>query len=369
MSPAEPVISADSHISETEACFADIDPRFRESRPRAIYDEQAGAVLTVPDLGLKVPMGLICTAGRTPEEFARPVHWEELHPAGHEPKARLAIQDEEGVRAEVLYPSMGMVLCNHPDIDYKKACFEAYNRWLAAFCAQEPSRLLGIGIASLRSIEEGVAEVQRIAEQGFRGVMLPGDPNVEDYDHPCYDPFWEACVDLGLPVSFHILTTRDGILDRVRGSSLVRQIVTVRGVQNIVMVLVLGGVFDRHPELRVVCVESDAGWVPHFKFRLDHAYQRHRFHMPTQTLEALPSEYVDRNIYVTFQDDHSIRCVTGGLNMERVLWATDFPHSDGTYPHSRRVMEEVTEGMSGADRRRLLHDNAARLYGLQPEGA
>ena len=123
--------------------------------------------------------------------------------------------------------------------------------------------------------------------------MLPGDPAVKDYDHRCYDPFWEACVDLGLPVSFHILTTKDGIMERVRGSRLVHQINTVRGVQNIVMVMVLGGVFDRHPNLRVVGVEADAGWVPHFKFRLDHAYERHRHHLSTTELQRTPGEYVD----------------------------------------------------------------------------
>ena len=133
---------------------------------------------------------------------------------------------------------------------------------------------------SMRSPSEALQELLQAKAQGFRGVMLPGDPQENDYDHACYDEFWRACVDLRMPVSFHILTTKDGILERVRGSKLVHQIVTVRGVQNIILMLILGGVFDRHPALRVVCVESDGGWVPHFKFRMDHAYERHRFHLP-----------------------------------------------------------------------------------------
>lgn len=127
-------------------------------------------------------------------------------------------------------------------------------------------------VLSMRSPGEGIAEFEEAREQGFRGVMLPGDPQVEDYDHACYDPFWRRCVELETPVSFHILTTKDGIMERVRGSRLAHQIVTVRGLQSIVMMMILGGVFDRHPDLRIVCVESDAGWVPHFKFRMDHAY-------------------------------------------------------------------------------------------------
>ncbi|MDG2306115.1 MAG: amidohydrolase family protein [Candidatus Binatia bacterium] len=363
MSDLEPVISADSHICEIEACYDDIDPDFRDRRPKAIFDEQAGAVLEISDLGLRIPMGLVCTGGRPPEDFGRAVPWEEIHPAGFDPAERLAIQDAEGVRAEVLYPSLGMILCNHPDVDYKKACFDAYNRWLASFCEKDPQRLLGVGQATVRTIDEGIEELRAIKAQGFRSVMLPGDPSVEDYDHPCYDPLWEACIDLGLPVSFHILTTKDGIMDRVRGNSnLVRQINTVRGVQNIVMVLILGGVFDRHPDLRVICVEADAGWVPHFKFRLDHAYERHRHHLSTTELARMPGEYMDENVYVTFQDDYSVKHVRGGLEMSRVLWATDFPHSDGTYPYTRKVIDEVTDGLDPADRNRLLRGNAAALY-------
>lgn len=357
-------ISADSHICETEDCFRDIDPAYEHRRPRAVYDEKRGALLEIADLGVKVPMGIISTAGRTPEQFARPVHWHELHPAGHEPQARLAIQDEEGIVAEVLYPSLGMVLCNHPDIDFKAACFAAYNRWLGTFCAAAPHRLIGIPIISMRSPDEACQELRAAHALGFRGVMLPGDPAVEDYDHACYNAFWETCVALDIPVSFHILTTKDGILERVRGSKLVHQIVTVRGLQNIIMMMILGGVFDRHPRLQVVCVESDAGWVPHFKFRMDHAYERHRHHLRAETLGQMPSYYFDNNIFVTFQDDYSVKQVKDGLNLDRVMWATDFPHSDGTYPRSRTVMQEVTAGMTDAQRHKLVYGNAAALYGI-----
>ncbi len=359
-----PIISADSHVSETEEVFADIDPRFRDERPHAIYDEQIGAVLRIPRYDIKVPMGVICTAGRDPKEFGKAVRWEELHPAGHDPKARLQIQDEDGIASEVIYPSLGMVLCNHPDVDYKKACFDAYNRWLQGFCERDPRRLVGMPLAALRTVEEGIDELRRIKEMGFRGVMLPGDPHVEDYDRACYDPFWEACVDLGLPVSFHILTTKADFAAAVRGPRIIQQIVTVRGNQNIAMMMVLGGVFERHPGLRVVLVESDAGWVPHFNFRMDHAWERHRWWMEIGAIQEPPSHYFQRNVYVTFQDDSSVRLVKSALNMDQVLWATDFPHSDGTYPHTHEIIEQVTEGMSATERRKILFENVNGLYDL-----
>lgn len=357
-------ISADSHISEVEDCFRQIESKFESRRPKQMFDEKRGAVLEIADLGVKIPMGLICTAGRDPQDFGKPVRWEELHPAGYDPKERLKIQDEEGIVAEVLYPSLGMVLCNHPDSEFRAACFAAYNRWLAEFCAHDPQRLIGMPLLGMNSPSDAIAELQESKRQGFRGVMLPGHPVVEDYDHPSYDDFWRACVDANMPVSFHILTTKDGIMERVRGSKLVHQIVTVRGVQNIILMLILGGVFDRHPNLKVVCAESDGGWVPHFRFRMDHAYERHRFHLPTEKLQKMPSSYFDDNIYVTFQDDHSIKQITGGLNLKRVMWASDFPHSDGTYPRSREVMDFVTEGMPGDSKMDILYNNAAELYGI-----
>ena len=360
-------VSADSHVAETEESFAQIEAKYRDQRPRASYDaERGGAIFSIPNLELagSVPMGLICTAGRTPEDFGKPVTWEELHPAGRDGKARLAIQDEEGVAAEIIYPSMGMVLCNHPDVDYRKACLDAYNRWLAGFCEPAPERLVGLPLLGVRTPEEGVAELEAAKAAGARGVMLSGNAAFEDYDHPAYDPFWEAAVGLGLPVSFHILTTRGDLGDHQRGHKIIQHLITIRGNQDIMSMLIFGGVFERHPELRIVCVEADAGWVPHFKFRMDHTFERHRHWQGYGGISRPPGEYFDENIYVTFQDDFSVQYALPGMNDERILWATDFPHSDGTYPRSIEVVEELASYMTPEQTRRITRDNVAELYGL-----
>lgn len=365
----EALFSADSHVVETEDCYAEIDPAFRELRPRAVDDPATGAIMVVPGLDFTVPASSLSRAGRRYEDWKLPQRWSELHPAGHDPKARLAIQDEEGILGEVIYPSVGMVICLHKDASYRKACFEAYNRWLAAFCAGAPRRLLGIGMAAVRTPEEGVREIEAIHALGLRGVMLCGDPVFEDYDHPSYAPVWEAAIGLGLPVNFHILTGRDSYGMAVRGPKIIQQIVTVRGNQNILMMMILGGVFDRHPKLRVIMVENDAGWIPHFSFRLDHAWERHRWSLEMGMIQRKPSSYMDENVYATFQDDSSVRLVIGALNPERVMWASDFPHGDGTYPNSRRVVDEVTRGMTAAQRRAIVFGNAAALYGIEDPAA
>ncbi|MEZ4354960.1 MAG: amidohydrolase family protein [Myxococcota bacterium] len=360
-------ISADSHVGEVDATYAEIDPKYRDVRPRAVYKpERGGAIFTIPNLPLAegVPMGLVCTAGRPPERFGEPVRWEDLHPACWDGKERLKILDEERVAAEIVYPSMGMVLCNHPDIDYRGACFDAYNRWLEGFCDPDRERLVGLPQVNLRTVEEGIAELVRAKEGGWKGVMLSGNAAFEDYDHPDYDPFWEACVDLGLPVSFHILTTRGDLGDHQRGHKIIQHLITIRGNQDLMAMLIFGGVFERHPKLRVVCVEADAGWVPHFKYRMDHTFERHRHWQGYGTITRPPSHYFDENVYVTFQDDYSVELALPGMNAERVLWATDFPHSDGTYPRSDEVCRELASRMSDDDARRILYDNTALLYGL-----
>jgi uncharacterized protein len=254
------------------------------------------------------------------------------------------------------------VLCNHRDFDYKHACFQAYNRWIAEYCATHPDRLLGCGQTAMRTPEEGIADLRQIKALGLRGVMMPGLPAVEDYDSPVYDPFWEAAIEVGLPLAFHILTTRGA---RTRGPAMSQFLSTVRGCQDIMAMLVLGGVFERHPDLRVVCVEADAGWAPHFMYRMDHAYKRHRFWLPPgQQLSRLPSEYFADNIYVTFQDDWTAFRFADAMNWRHLLWANDFPHSDSTWPWSQELLAEHTRQLSIEQRDAILSGNVAELYGI-----
>src|SRR5439155_15538209 len=268
---------------------------------------------------------------------------------------RLLDQDRDGISAEVLYPSAGMSLCLHPDFDYKKACFDAYNRWLAEYCGAHPHRLVGCGQTAMRSPEEGIADIHRIKEMGLRGVMLPGEPAVDDYDSPVYDDFWRAAIDLELPLSFHILTTPSG---RTRGPKANRFLSIVRGCQDIMGMLVLGGVFERHPALRVVCVEADAGWVPHFMYRMDHGAERHSNWLPPgQALSKKPSEYFAENIYVTFQDDWTAFRQADDMNWRRLMWANDFPHSDSTWPDSQELLAQHITQLRPEQQRAILCEN------------
>jgi predicted TIM-barrel fold metal-dependent hydrolase len=285
-------ISADSHITEPPNCYVDhIDAKHRDDAPRIQKLESVGDAFVIPGMPSPVPLGLLAAAGKDPKDITTGgVTFDELWRSGWDPKYRLADQDLDGVAAELIYPTVGMLLCNHPDFDYKKACFEAYNRWLAGYCAEAPRRLIGLAQVSMRTPEDGVEELKSAAAHGFKGVMMPGDPAVEDYDSAVYDPVFTAAVELGLPLSFHILTTKSGSLaQNPRGPRINGFLSIIRGNQDIIGTLIFGGVFDRHPDLKIVCVEADAGWAPHYMYRMDHAYKRHRYWMKAPPLERVPS--------------------------------------------------------------------------------
>jgi predicted TIM-barrel fold metal-dependent hydrolase len=298
------------------------------------------------------------------------VDWDELHPGGWDAEARLQEQDRDGVLVEVLYPSVGMIICNHPEADYKKACFDAYNQWLAEFVSVAPHRLIGVGQTTLRSIDEGIAELEEMKRLGLKGVMLPGVAScaetVGDYDDPVWDPYWRAAVELELPVSFHILTGGGGTLgaNYFRGPKMNSFIGIIRACQDVIGTMIFGGVFDRVPELKVVCTEADAGWVPHWMYRADHAVERHRNWLADRTIERMPSEYFREHIYVTFQDDWVAFQTAHLMNHQRLLWASDHPHSDATFPNSQEVLAKQTAHLDDDVRDDIVHRNTARLYGL-----
>ena len=149
----------------------------------------------------------------------------------------------------------------------------------------------------------------------------------------------------------------------VRGPKMNGFLSIIRGCQDIMGTLVLGGVFERHPKLRVVCVEADAGWVPHYMYRMDHAYKRHRYWLPAgQELSKLPSEYFREHIYTTFQDDFVAFQTADQMNWRRLMWANDFPHSDSTWPWSQEMLAKHAAALRPEQRRAILCENVAELY-------
>jgi predicted TIM-barrel fold metal-dependent hydrolase len=370
-------ISADSHVTEPPNCYLDyIDPKYRDIAPHVEKGPNGGDVFIVDRMAMKIPMGGMAAAGIDPREMKLDEStFDQLHRGGFDGSVRVADQDRDGVAGEIIYPSVGMLICNHPDPDYKNACFKAYNRWLQDFQAPAPDRIYGIGQTAVRSVKEAIDDLQKIREMGFHGVMMPCEPATEvDYDDPAFDPLWQAAVDLKLPLSFHILTSgRDAAALNAavngaaaqRGKGKANMFHTlIRANQDVISMFIWGRVFERFPDLKIVCVEADAGWAPHFMYRMDHFYNRHRFWSKTEEMSKLPSEFFRENVYLTFQDDFVAFSTVDLMNPRRLMWANDFPHSDSTWPWSQQMLARQTKSLTDEQRRWVLRDNVRELYNL-----
>jgi uncharacterized protein len=362
------IISADSHVLEPHDLWTArlAGGPFADRAPTMVEDDQHGHLFVIDGLR-PFPIGLAGAAGKPSSELrATGDRVEGLRSGGWDPAVRLDDMDTDGVDAEVLYPSVGMTLAQSKDAEYQVACIQAYNDWLVDYCAGGKGRLIGLALIPTVDVDAGVAEIERTGAAGLRGAMVPGLPPEGHYAETRFDPLWAAFADHGWPVSFHILTGATGG-DPTLGSGIAMMTVMsiVHQMQQTLSLLMFGGVFDRHPGLRVVSAEHDAGWVAHYAYRLDQMYERHHNWLGRRvTMERQPSEYLRENVWYTFQKDPVAVETRHRVGLGQLMWASDYPHSDSTWPHSRKVIERDFGGVPAGEVDALVRANAARLYAI-----
>jgi len=363
------IISADGHVCEPPNCYSEfIDPAYRDRAPTVMEQPDGTEAFVVPGMKRPIPLGFVDGAGFAPKERmarAKTMRFSDVRGGAYLGTERLPYMDEDGLAAEIIYASVGMGLFMHRDAEYKDACMRAYNRWLQAMCSEAPDRIFGLAQTAVLSVDSAIEDFARAKEMGMVGMMMPGDPMHEDYDHPDYDALWETATDLDLPVAFHILTSRAGSLHtKPRGHKLNSFLSIIRAVQDVVGLMTLGGVFERHPNLKLVVAESDAGWLPHYMHRMDHAAKINVEGGILRGLSKLPSEYIRSNVWATFQDDLTAYYTTDLMDHTHLLWASDFPHTDSTWPRSRQIIGEQAGHLTEQQHQDIFRDNTARLFNL-----
>lgn len=369
------VVSADSHMMEPADLWKTrLDARFRNRAPAVVRYPKTPTLLFVAEGAAPFPVASGFAAGRSGKELKEfmGAGYEAARPSGWDPVERIRDQEVDGIDAEVLYPTLGMVLFSVPDPDLQRACFAAYNDWLAEFCRHDPRRLYGVGLISLEDVARAVADVERIAEQGMRGAMIWGSPPEDrPYSDRAYDPFWQAVSEHRLPASLHIITGRGRQAERlgktmkkrvdVRRNAGITYATVTHEIQESLATLVFGGVLERYPDLRIVSAENDVGWLPHFMYRMDHGFEKYSAMLP-EKLSMRPSEYVRRQVWATFQDDPVGPATWELFGEDNYMWASDFPHSDSTFPESHAWIDRNFEGVPDAVRRKIVSSNAVALY-------
>jgi predicted TIM-barrel fold metal-dependent hydrolase len=295
-------------------------------------------------------------------------------PGGTDPHERLKEMSQDGVSAEVLYPTRAMRHFGLEDPELQEACLKVYNDWIIEYCQIAGDRLVGIPCISVYNIPNAIKELERCHDAGLRGAMIwqAPHPDLRLYSEH-YNPFWEACQRLQAPVNLHILTgfsyhqtTGGGGGHGSLGVEAYRNSVNnklIDGAQGLFDV-VMYGILDRYPELKVVIVENEIGWIPFLVQQWD--YYAHRFgRINPLPMEHDPSFYVDRQVHATFFNDSVGAHLLSRWGQDNRMWSSDYPHGNSTWPNSRKVIERDLGYLPEDIKSKIVRENVAKLYNLK----
>ncbi len=356
------IISADSHFTEPADLWVNhMEPAFKDRAPHVEHHETTDVYVCE---GTEMfDLGLIHGVRYGSAERKDGTRYAEFPSEAFDPDERLKDQDVDGVDGEVIYPTIAMRMFSTPDVEFQKACFRAYNNWVADFCSRHPKRLKGVACISLDDIEGAVLELHRIRELGLPTAMVAVSPDETlPYHHDSYHPFWAAAEETDTPISVHQATER-----RPKGLPDPTEHVFLNvTVQRVIVGMLYGGLFDRFPKLRVVSAENDAGWAGNIVERMDYNFFkfRERNRANGAVHERLPSSYLGGNISMTFMRDLSAMNNVSVVPADSLVWGSDFPHLVSTWPKSQEVIAEHKKGLTDEEADKIFRSNAMRLYGF-----
>jgi uncharacterized protein len=365
-----PVFDADSHFMEPPGFWAEvIDPAFRDRAPVGGSDRGA---ITIDDRRLPTVRWRRLAGGLTTlnEEWA--TTYGKYDQRGWDPESYVMAMDDQSIDMMTLYPSRGLMQVAAWGLDptLAAAIVRGYNDWAAAFVAQVPDRLVGVGQLDLRDVDAASAEARRCVEQhGFHGFFVLPEPPLPGVtlERPYYEPLWSTLEELGASLSLHnVAGTGLGQIgaDRFGDWALPRIAAAFPlEAQLTLFSFLVGGVCDRHPGLRVVVLESGAGWLPFWLWWLDELYERY-VGLDTAELSATPGELFRRQCFVSAEmDEPDLTHTIDVLGADCIVTAADFPHPEGSFPNGIREFVARTD-LTDDTKRKILWDNPRRLYGL-----
>ena len=339
------VLDADAHVVEPGDLFA---PWCPPGRP-------------VMDLPATTPFQLCGDSSKLADQLDH----------GFDAPSYLRAMDAQGIDAAVLYPSMGLFVPFLPELDgagSTDAC-TAYNEWIAAYCATDPRRLAGMGVVPQRDPQLAVDAVRRAAALGLPGVIVRPNHVTDVYlDNAGFDPLYDALEETGLCLGVHeALGVRAPTIGRDRFESFAARHMCSHPLEQMsaAVALILGGVLERHPSLRVAFLESGTGWLPYWLARLD----EHREWMEESEcadLSLTPREYFARQCVISSDPEDTLAAfVLATVGADHVMWASDFPHPDAHFPDAVDVFTAGLADTSPADVQTVLWETPALFYRLE----
>jgi predicted TIM-barrel fold metal-dependent hydrolase len=358
------IVSADCHVSEPPDLWEKrVDAKFRHRIPRIEVDDKGEKWSVV--------------------EGHRPVRVREVKFEGEDlERSKAGSRDIEerrrdhlrdGIDCEVVYPNKGLQHWTSPDWEMQAALCRVWNDWALpeVFAGNEHQSAPAACIAPL-GVEAAIEEVRRVKKMGYRHVFLPvqpqGNASVDRrirYNDPMFEPLWATIEELEMPISLHVGTGKDPRTSTGNGGAVINYVWNALATaMEPVVQFTASGIMERYPKLKVVTVEAGIGWLAWTLWAADEGYTKHHFAVRPR-LPMMPSEYWKRQGYATFGDDPmGIDTMKYFGGADHLLWGNDYPHHEGTWPHSAEVIERTMGHLSEDERRRILGLNAAELYGF-----
>ena len=357
------MVSTDSHANEPPDLWETrIDARYRDRVPRIITDDQ-GVQWRYCEGYRPDRVRVMSFEG---EDWVR-------SKAGAEVEQRLIDNGSDGIDVELIFPNKGLAMWATPDPVFASAQCAVYNDWAWEQYGRFPDRIVPAAAIATGDLPSAMAEIERAAKTGFRVLTLPCKPiwGAHDVDHvnynlPHFDPMWRLIEEANLPITFHVSTGRDPRAARGNGGAVINYVThslapTIEPVAN----LCASGVLERFRGLRFASIEAGIGWVPWLLDAMDEAYRKHHMWVRPK-LQGLPSDYYRAHGFAAFQEDPSGLELMRRHNLaDNFMWANDYPHHEGTWPHSAEAIERTMGSLDDRDRAKVLGLNAARFLGIE----
>ncbi len=377
--PYAGAIDADGHILEPPDTWEKyIDPQFRDRAIRIYPNADGLEIIEVGGRPAKYmrPGGLAISGAMGQKGEDLEPHPDKTYvgqaPFGSmDPTERVARLDQEGLEKAIIYPSMGLLweAEDIEDLELQAAYARAYNRWVEDFCSDSNGRLIPVAHISMGDPHEAARELERSVKNGAKGAFfVPFTPIDKSHAHPDFDPFWTKVQELDVPVGIHpsgeppAKRVHQRFRDMQKWAAWHFNVHGAQGPLQAFTAMFQYGLFDRFPKVKIVVLESGAGWAGYLLNRMDAVFDSPLGE--TVPLKEKPSYYFHRQCWISGDpDEKAFGHVVDFVGAEKFFWASDFPHFDhpGNYMDE---LKELVEPMSESSRQKVIGANVAQVYGL-----
>ena len=354
------MVSADTHANEPADLWAKrIEPEYRDRIPR-IETDAKGDMWNVVEGYRPTKIRIAAMVGQDKERNG----------SGATIEGRQADHKRDGIDAEVIFPNKGLAMWATPDPVFAMAQCRVWNTWAWEFYGPNNDTMSPMAALGTGDIPGTLAEIERVAKLGFRGLTLPckpifGSHDVDDpnYNLPLYDPMWALLEEVNLPITFHVSTGRDPRASKGNGGAVINYVShslspTIEPMAN----LCGSGVLERFPKIKFALIEAGIGWIPWALEAMDEAYRKHHFWVRPK-MQGLPSDYFKQHGAAAFQEDPVGLALVEQFGLtDNMMWANDYPHHEGTWPHSAAAIERTMSGIGEETRAKILGLNANRVF-------